>query len=213
MKNLKLSRKLFISYALILAMLILGCIVSVVDLMVLGEQTETFYDGPFTVNESANVINTNFERMQKAVYRSISNSDPEIVNDAIANAKNAALIIQEQLPIIREHFMGDQQIIERLEAALTKLAPMRETVLQLSGENRNAEAADYMEKNNVLVIQEAQKELDSLVENGEKKGEELVEGLRDKQKKAMVNLLLLSSISVGISIVFGVYITRGITGR
>ena len=98
MKNLKLSRKLFISYALILAMLILGCIVSVVDLMVLGEQTETFYDGPFTVNESANVINTNFERMQKAVYRSISNSDPEIVNDAIANAKNAALIIQEQLP-------------------------------------------------------------------------------------------------------------------
>lgn len=211
MKNLKLSRKLFISYALILAMLILGCIVSVVDLMVLGEQTETFYDGPFTVNESANVINTNFERMQKAVYRSISNSDPEIVNDAIANAKNAALIIQEQLPIIREHFMGDQQIIERLEAALTKLAPMRETVLQLSGENRNAEAADYMEKNNVLVIQEAQKELDSLVENGEKKGEELVEGLRDKQKKAMVNLLLLSSISVGISIVFGVYITRGIT--
>lgn len=146
MKNLKLSRKLFISYALILAMLILGCIVSVVDLMVLGEQTETFYDGPFTVNESANVINTNFERMQKAVYRSISNSDPEIVNDAIANAKNAALIIQEQLPIIREHFMGDQQIIERLEAALTKLAPMRETVLQLSGENRNAEAADYMEK-------------------------------------------------------------------
>ena len=95
MKNLKLSRKLFISYALILAMLILGCIVSVVDLMVLGEQTETFYDGPFTVNESANVINTNFERMQKAVYRSISNSDPVIVNDAIANAKNAALNIQE----------------------------------------------------------------------------------------------------------------------
>ena len=37
----------------------------------------------------------------------------------------------------------------------------------------------------MLVIQEAQKELDSLVENGEKKGEELVEGLRDKQKKAM----------------------------
>ena len=145
MKNLKLSRKLFISYALILAMLLLGS-VSVVDLMVLGEQTETFYDGPFTVNESANVINTNFERMQKAVYRSISNSDPEIVNDAIANAKNAALIIQEQLPIIREHFMGDQQIIERLEAALTKLAPMRETVLQLSEEQEPRSCRLYGEK-------------------------------------------------------------------
>lgn len=88
MKNLKLSRKLFISYALILTMLILGCAVSVVDLLNMGEQTETFYEGPFMVNGSANIINSNFERMQKAVYRSISNSDPVIIKDAIADAGN-----------------------------------------------------------------------------------------------------------------------------
>ena len=32
-------------------MLILGCAVSVVDLLNMGEQTETFYEGPFMVNE------------------------------------------------------------------------------------------------------------------------------------------------------------------
>ena len=172
MKNLKLSRKLFISYALILTMLILGCAVSVVDLLNMGEQTETFYEGPFMVNGSANIINSNFERMQKAVYRSISNSDPVIIKDAIADAGESAAIIQEQLPVIREHFLGDPQIIERLEDALTRLAPMREKVLQLAGENKNAEAAAYMENNNIFVIQEAQEELDSLVENGNRKGEE-----------------------------------------
>ncbi len=211
MKNLKLSRKLFISYALILTMLILGCAVSVVDLLNMGEQTETFYEGPFMVNGSANIINSNFERMQKAVYRSISNSDPVIIKDAIADAGESAAIIQEQLPVIREHFLGDPQIIERLEDALTRLAPMREKVLQLAGENKNAEAAAYMENNNIFVIQEAQEELDSLVENGNRKGEELVAGLKEKQEKAIVTLLMLGSISVVISIVFGVYITRGIT--
>lgn len=72
--------------------------------------------------------------------------------------------------MIREHFLGDPQIIERLEDALTRLAPMREKVLQLAGENKNAEAAAYMENNNIFVIQEAQEELDSLVENGNRKG-------------------------------------------
>lgn len=211
MKNLKLAKKLFISYALILIMLILGYIVSVADLIGLGKQIETFYDGPFTVNGSANIINSNFERMQKAVYRSISNSDPDIVNEAIANAKEAAAVIQEQIPVIQEHFLGDQQIIARLDAVLTKLAPMREEVLALAAENKNAEAADYMEKNNVLVIKEAQEELDSLIESGNTKGEALVTGLRDGQANAVITLVILGSIGVIVSIIFGVYITRGIT--
>ena len=31
--------------------------------------------------------------------------------------------------MIREHFLGDQQIVDRLDAAFTKLKPMREHVL------------------------------------------------------------------------------------
>ena len=211
MKNLKVSWKLFISYAVLLVLLVAGCAVSIAHLAGLGKQIETFYEGPFIVNDSANIVNSNFERMQKAVYRSISNSDPVIIKDAIADAGESAAIIQEQLPVIREHFLGDPQIIERLEDALTRLAPMREKVLQLAGENKNAEAAAYMENNNIFVIQEAQEELDSLVENGNRKGEELVAGLKEKQEKAIVTLLMLGSISVVISIFFGVYITRGIT--
>lgn len=184
MKNLKVAKKLFLSYGLILAMLIMGCVVSVADLVSLGKQIETFYNGPFLVNGSANIINSNFERMQKAVYRAISNSDPEIVSEAIANAKDSAAIIQEQIPVVREHFLGDKQIIERLDTALTRLAPMRENVLKLASENKKTEAADYMENNNILAIKEAQIELNSLIENGNAKGEKLIAGLRDRQMQS-----------------------------
>ena len=53
MKNLKVGKKLFISYVLILIVLIAGCAVSIVDLVKLGGQIETFYNGPFMVNDSA----------------------------------------------------------------------------------------------------------------------------------------------------------------
>lgn len=211
MKDLKVSKKLTISYAIILTLLIMSCVVSIVDLIRLGGQIETFYDGPFTVNGSASVINSNFERMQKSVYRSISNTDSEIVKEAITDARNCAAIIQEELPVVKAHFLGDQQIIDRLDAALAKLAPMREHVLTLASENQKAEAADYMEHNNILAIQEAQVELNSLIESGNKKGENLVSGLREKQAKAVFTVILLGGISVAVSVVFGVYITRGIT--
>ena len=211
MKDLKVSKKLTISYAIILTLLIMSCVVSIVDFIRLGGQIETFYDGPFTVNDSASVINSNFERMQKSVYRSISNTDSEIVKEAITDARNCAAIIQEELPVVKAHFLGDQQIIDRLDAALAKLAPMREHVLTLASENQKAEAADYMEHNNILAIQEAQAELNSLIESGNKKGENLVSGLREKQAMAVFTVILLGGISVAVSVVFGIYITRGIT--
>ena len=211
MKNLKVAKKLFISYALIFVLLIAGYIVSIADLMGMGRQIETFYGGPFIVNNSAGIVNANFEQMQKSVYRAICNSDPEIVAEAIAKAKESALIIEKQLPVIREHFLGDQQIVDRLDAAFTKLKPMREHVLVLASENRNAEAADYMEKNNILVIKEAQMELNSLQENGNAMGEALVGGLRDQQVGAIGRLVILGIVSLTVSLVFGVYITRGIT--
>ena len=211
MRDLKVSKKLTISYTIILTLLIMSCVVSIVDFIRLGGQIETFYDGPFTVNDSASVINSNFERMQKSVYRSISNTDSDIVKEAITDARNSAAIIQEQLPVVKTHFMGDQQIIDRLDAALAKLAPMREHVLTLASEDKKAEAAEYMEHNNIIAIQEAQVELNSLIESGNKKGENLVSGLREKQAMAVFTVIILGGISVAVSVVFGVYITHGIT--
>lgn len=211
MKNLKISKKLAISYAVVLFLLIAGTIVSVVNLMSFGTQIETFYNGPFTVQGSANTINTSFEYMQKSVYRAISNSDQGITNEAISDAKEASATIQQQIPIVKEHFLGDQQIISRLEAALAKLAPMREEVLKMASENKNTEAAAYMEANNIPVIEEAQKELDLLIESGSTKGEELIKGLKTSQTQAIVILAVLGSMSVIISVIFGVYITTSIT--
>ena len=211
MKDFKVSKKLFISYAAIMILFVVSCFVSITDFVSLGKQIEAFYTGPFTVNESASIINSNFERMQKAVYRSISNTDPEITSEAIANARECAVAIQEQVPVVKSHFKGDQQIIDRLEAALEKLEPMRETVLSLAAENKNAEAADYMEHNNILVIHEAQEQLNQLIESGNRMGASLVSGLKEKQARAVVSLILLGSASMAVSIVFGIYITRGIT--
>lgn len=211
MKNLKISKKFIISYAVILLFLITGMAVSIVNLVDFSKQLETFYDGPFLVKGSADIINSNFERMQKAVYRSIANEEEAITGEAIEDAKESAKIIQEQLPIVKEHFLGDKQIITRLEEQFTKLAPMRQQVLELAAQNKTREAAAYMEANNIPTIKAAQEELDLLSENSNLKGEELIENIRADQRNAIIMLIFLGICSILISILFGTYITRAIT--
>lgn len=210
MKNLKISIKLLISYATVLLLLLLGTIISISNLASFKNQVESFYNSPYTVKGCADIIDSNFEAMQKSVYRSFTTDDPGIVAEAISDAEAAAAVIQEQIPIIKERFTGDPQIIERLEGYLEELAPMRDHVLSLARENKNAEASSYVEANN-LIIQNAQAELDTLIKTADSNGNTLISNLHNAQTRAIVLLVILGICSVGISIAFAVYITGSIT--
>lgn len=211
MKTFSIGRKLLVSYSVILALMCIGFGVGIVNLVNLNSKMKVFYEGPFVVNESANIINSNFERMQKATYRTIVNTDEDIIKEAKANALDSAATIQDELPVVKKRFLGDQQIIENLEDCLTRLTPMREHVLSLASENKNEEAADYMEHNNILVIKEAQKNLDKLIESGNSKGLQLMEELKSQQANAITMLVALGIASLIISIGFCMSISRGIS--
>ena len=160
MKNLKVSKKLIISYAFVLILLVVIIAVSIGNLISIRARVEAFYNGPFKVLNAANTVNSSFEAMQKSVFRAISNTDPVIAERALEDSKVYAGKIQEQIPIIQKDFLGDQAIVERLRAALDELAPQREHVLELALQNQKEEAAAYMEANNVKTIHKAQAELD-----------------------------------------------------
>lgn len=212
MKDLKISKKLMLSYAVVLILLVLGILVSIINLIAIGNEVTVFYNGPFIVSDAANTVNTSFEEMQKSVYRAISNSDSTITQEAINNAKSAAETIQTQIPLIEEHFLGDKAIVKNLQAKLTELAPHREAVLNMAANNQNAEAAQYMEENNIIVITEAQKYLDTLIETANTSGKTLIDTIQAKQVSSIITLVILGIASIGISIGFATVITRGITG-
>lgn len=211
MKNLKTARKLTISYVIILSLLIACNIVAIVNLNSFKTQIEVYYEGPYFVKGSASIINSNFEAMQKSVYRAIANSNSAIVEEAAESAELASDNIQEQLPLIKKHYLGDEEVINRLEAALEELRPMRATVLELAMENKDDEAAAYMESHNIVAIQKAQTELETLIETGDQKREELMGSLREDQARAIFILSTVGIFSVAISAAFGIYITKSIT--
>lgn len=211
MKNAKVSKKLIISYMVVLCLLVSGIIVSIVNLTHIGDEIKTFYNGPFKVSASAAKIDSNFEQMQKAVFRALSNMDMTITNDSIKDIKETNTAILENLKIVRECFLGDMEIVDNFEKKLNELSPMVDQVLKYAEVNDNITAAAYMEENNIPVIKEAQVYIDSLIEQADTRGNALIGELQTTQAFAIVVLSVLGVLSVVISILFGGYITKAIT--
>lgn len=211
MKNAKVGKKLIISYVVILCLLVSSIIISIVNLTSIGREIEVFYNGPFKVSASAASIDSNFEQMQKAVFRALSNIDMDITNDSIEDVKKANTAISENLKVVRDCFLGDMTIVDNFEKKFNELSPMVAQVLEYAAVNDNITAAAYMEENNIPVIEEAQVYIDSLIEQADTKGNTLIAELRATQAFAVILLVILGGLSVAISVWFGAYITKAIT--
>lgn len=81
----------------------------------IGGQVDVFYNAPFQVSASANIVNASFEEMQKSVFRSISTENPNVIDKAINDAKGAADTIAQQMQVIEERFGGDPQLVAGLK--------------------------------------------------------------------------------------------------
>lgn len=208
--DMKISKRLMLSYVVVLLLLVISIVVSISNLVSIGKQIEEFYEHPFKVSTAANNMNNYFEVMQKSVFRAISNEDLTITQEAIADANDASVIVSENLEIARKLFLGDQGIIDKLQDVLNKLAPMRAEVLEFAKQNKNKEAADYMEQHNIPLIEEGQVYLDTLINAADETGSALIANLQASQGMAIAVLVVLGVISLIISLMFAKIITDSI---
>ena len=211
MRNLKIGKKLLVVFSIVLGLLVISMVVSIVNLVNIGEQIENFISHPYTVQNAANQMNAAFERQQKFIYRALSNDSQTITQESITEANAAGELIQSLLPEIQESFLGDQTIIQEIKEHLDTVAPMGDHVLSLAGENKNAEAAAYMENNNIPIIKEIKTELDKLIATADETATTMVTSLNSAQTTATLILILLGVGSVAVSVLFGLYITKGIS--
>ena len=211
MKNYKVGKKLAISYITIMFLLILGSIVNIRNLIEVGERVESFYDGPFNVRGSVNSVSVNFESLQKSMLRAIANEDSQIIGDSVLAADESKVNIQVELPVISEHFLGDQQIVEELDTLFSEVFPMNQHVLELASKNQDQEALDYMEAYIRPVNTNIRKNINLIITSSNNKGIELINAVRQARTNSIVSLAVLTVLSIGISVGFALYITRSIT--
>lgn len=211
MRNLKVGKKLIISYVVIMVLFIIGSTVSIGNFNSVGEKVEVFYESPFTVRGAADSASISIEAMQKLLYHAIITEDLAAVQRSIKQIEAECDNIAEQFPILTERFLGNHQWVDNLKSHYEELIPMNDRLLELAKQNLLREAFQYMEDNNSEVIDKIQKELELIIAETNKNGIELISEVRRAQTRAVSAVVLFSVLSVVVSIGFAMYITHSIT--
>lgn len=211
MRNLKVGKKLIISYVVIMVLFIIGSTASILNFNSVGEKVEVFYESPFTVRGAANSASISIEAMQKLLYHAIITEDLAAVQRSIEQIEVECDNIAEQFPILTERFLGNDQWVENLKLYYAELIPMNDRLLELAKQNLLREAFQYMEDNNSEVIDKIQKELELIIAETNHNGIELISEVRRAQTRAVSAVVLFSVLSVVVSIGFAMYITHSIT--
>lgn len=211
MKNLKVRKKLLLSFAIVLILFLFSTIAGLVSLNNVRTELKTYCEHPFPVVKAGNTAATNIESLQKNIFRAISSNDIATTKAALEEMDQNYITITEQLTIIEDLFLGDKELVAKTFSSLQDLTAQREQVLRLIDDGRPNEAADLMEDHYLPVIEEASEYLNEIIVYSGNTSTRLLDTTTKAQVATTYLLIVMCVISFVISIILCIYITRMIT--
>lgn len=211
MKNLKIRKKLILSFAMVLLLFLFSTLAGLVSLGKVKAELTSFYEHPFQVFKAASIASTNLQSLQKNLFRAISSDDAATIELSLEAMEQDYNTVSDQLPIIKELFLGDEDLVTGMSSSLKGLSVHRKQVLQLIDEGRQDEAASYMEANYLPIISETTGYLNEIIDVSDNTGVQLLETTATAQLTTTYLLITLCVVSFIISIILCIYITHSIT--
>lgn len=203
-KNLSISKKLTLSFTVMLSLLVFSIIISIGSLLILNSKINSFYHGIYQVKNYTANINYYFEQTQKFVYLSIASSKQLEINRLVNHADEAAQNNQSLIEEIRTIYKGDMTIIDTLKTDMDIATEIRTRVAKFAIGQRNEKAIELVNQEWIPAIDKAVESLHLLNEYADHEGNKVIEGI---QSIMLIIIFLISLIAV-FSIIIGTLFSK-----
>lgn len=144
MKNLKIGKKLALTFGIIIFLFLVSLIMSFYSL----NNTQNHFEEFYTVGYPVTVTVTDMRRATqtgiKCMAMSILTEDVEQTRSYIDQANEQLAGLAGQFVFLKDNFRGDTSVIEEAERILAEAKPYRTSILEMAGRNDNEEAAELL---------------------------------------------------------------------
>ncbi len=210
-RNLKLSMKLSLGFALVLILSVAVTVVGIFYMNKIADGTKMMFEHPYTVH-------TEILRGQ----RDIINIDREIGyiltadNSQIMQEKSKEIdkLVEEVLAafdVLYDRFLGDHQLLDIALAAITDWKPIRDEVIRLQMSGNNNEAMTLDEEKNAPQIQLIEDSIQKIVDFARNSATNFNNEAQADAATARALVLGLLAIVFVVGVLSAIIITRSIT--
>lgn len=210
MKNLKIGKKLFLTFSIITALLFITTIISIISLKNISDSFTNFYQKSYPLSSTATGLRTSIQAFCKDVGYSIMTDDGQKTQEYLADARNRISSMEDGIAFMKANF-DQPELVDEVKLTMDSVQVQREKVLGLLSQARNAEASELyfdevmpaLVKANELLVQIDNEAIESAGED--------YQASMERKEKTLLFLIALSAAALAANVVLGFYITGSLT--
>ena len=115
MKNLPISKRLFVSFALIVGVFLFSVIFSISHLFSIGSYLTNFYNYSYVITNKAISLRTAIQAAAKYIGYAMMEEDSTKVSGYIQEAREKMNALNEEATFLQENFKGDLTLVNQYE--------------------------------------------------------------------------------------------------
>lgn len=211
MKNYKIGKKLLITFGIIVSLLLLVAVLSLISLIGNGNKFTSFYQNGYNITNSVMDTRRSIQSSAKYIGYAMMTDDQAMTDEYIQNAKNETETMKIGLEFMREHFRGDQALVEGFNSSLGNIADMRAQVYELASANRNEEASALYFEQVMPGYLKANDYLQNIYDVAKANADSNYAAAKQAENSAVFLLIAISIVALVATVILAVYITKALT--
>ena len=209
-KNLKIGKKLMVSYGIIIIFYIVTVIVSLFGVYNLAKSLDVFYNKAFTASYTAGNLRASVQNIGRTILSiategvNVDRQEQLAEIDAILSEMDTNLtILKEQMP--------DNELVNQLRESLKNQKQYREPVIEALKEGDDEKALLLYGKDYEPNAEKTRECLEAITAYSKTNAEIYLERGHEVRQRMTAVILVLSFLLLIITVVFCFFITKGIT--
>ncbi|WP_321022932.1 HAMP domain-containing methyl-accepting chemotaxis protein [Enterocloster bolteae] len=192
MKNLKIGKKLIVTFGVIIILFLISLMVSIMSLSNSGKNFGDFYTVGYPVSNKT----TDMCRATQTGLKCIAIS---------------MLTLSPGFDYLRQNFRGDKAVLDQAQKILEEAKPYRIEILDLAGQNKNTEAADLLFTKYQPLMLEFMNLMNKADSDTTAIAAEDYSQSAKAQTSALVFLITIAALALALTVTLAIYITKALT--
>lgn len=209
--NLKIKKKLFTVFALIIAMVAVMAFAAVFSLITVRQKYSSFYSGPYQMTNYASDMRTSIQSYAKNIGYAMMTSDPEETQGYLDDAEEDIKKLDEFYAFVSERFQGDEALVAQYRDSMESITADRAKVSELAAANKNEEAVEiYFERVKPALVT-AQEALGAINDAAAGNATSTFNTVMSLSMTILVGIILLVIVIILLTVYFAAIMTKGLT--
>ena len=211
LNKLRIKTRLLISYAVIVALMIVTGLYALDRVSFVASRTTELYEHPFTVRKSIRDANLNFTKMQYMLKEAVLAKEGGAVNSDLKEMYGLEKEFNGNMEMVRERFLGKKSDVDDIQRVYEEWKGLRDRVIANLKSNSHDAASQLMAGIETNQFPAMERDMADVFNFADNKAATFYKESDEAARRSYSLILLINAAAITFALIISLFLIRSIT--